>query len=51
MLRPLGQASDRMGRTDFSAIWCGEGVALGSRQPAAAMTRRLAEEARALLSS
>lgn len=50
MSRPLAQASDRVGRTDFAAIWCGEGVGLGVREPAAAMTRRLAEEASALMS-
>ena len=49
MLRPLGQASDRMGRTDFLTIWCGEGAPLGAKQSAGAMTRRLAREARALL--
>jgi nitronate monooxygenase len=49
MLRPLSQASERMGRSDFMAIWCGQGAPLCAKQPAAALTRRLAKEACALI--
>jgi nitronate monooxygenase len=51
MLQPLSQASEREGRSDFLAVWCGQGAPLCSHQPSAVLTRRLADEAQALIAA
>ncbi len=47
---PLRKAAEAKGLTDFTPLWAGQSVALGRRQPAGDLTRRLAEEALARLS-
>lgn len=49
MLRPLIQASERAGRDDLMAVWCGQGAPLCSQLPAEGLTRRLGQEARRLV--
>jgi nitronate monooxygenase len=51
MLRPLSQASERKGRPDFMAVWCGQGAPLCSQQPSDVLTQRLADETRSLLAA
>lgn len=47
-IAPLRAASEKAGSHDFMQMWAGEAAALGRAEPAGALTRRLAEEARAL---
>lgn len=44
-LGPLRAAAEQRGRVDFSNLWAGQAVRLGAEQPAAALTRALAQAA------
>src|SRR3569833_2022917 len=46
-LGPLKAAAEKQGKPDFANLWAGQAVALGSEQPAAELTRRLASDAQA----
>jgi nitronate monooxygenase len=46
-LGPLKVAAEKQGKSDFTNLWAGQAVALGSEQPAAELTRRLASDAQA----
>jgi nitronate monooxygenase len=48
-LGPLKAAAEKQGRVDFTNLWAGQAVPLGTEQPAAELTRRLASEAQARL--
>ncbi|GJD73462.1 NAD(P)H-dependent flavin oxidoreductase [Methylobacterium goesingense] len=48
-LQPLRVAAERQGSGDFSPLWSGQAVALAREEEAGALTRRLAEDALALL--
>ena len=48
-LAPLKAAAEAKGRDDFTSLWAGQAAALAREEPAGALTRRLAEEARARL--
>jgi nitronate monooxygenase len=49
-LMPLRTKAEARGSGDFSSMWAGQAAALGRAEPAGEVTRRLAVEARALLS-
>ncbi|WP_309086208.1 nitronate monooxygenase family protein [Chelativorans sp.] len=49
-LAPLRKAAESAGSGDFSPLWAGQAAALARPMPAGELTRRLAEEARGLLS-
>jgi nitronate monooxygenase len=44
-LGPLKTAAEKLGRTDFTNLWAGQSVGLGSELPAAELTRALAAAA------
>jgi nitronate monooxygenase len=44
-LGPLKAAAEKLGRTDFTNLWAGQAVGLGSERPAAELTRSLAAAA------
>jgi nitronate monooxygenase len=46
-LTPLKAAAEKLGKVDFTNLWAGQAVALGTDQPAAELTRRLAADAQA----
>jgi nitronate monooxygenase len=46
---PLRSKAESQNSGDFSPLWAGQAAALGREEPAAAFTRRIAEEATALL--
>ena len=48
-LAPLRARSEPAGSGDFMSLWSGQAAALGRDLPAGELTRRLAEEALALL--
>jgi nitronate monooxygenase len=48
-LAPLRAATEPAGSGDFMSLWSGQAAALGREMPAGELTRRLAEEALALL--
>lgn len=50
-LAPLKTAAEKQGKADFTNLWAGQGVAMGGPIPAAELTRKLAADARARLSS
>lgn len=50
-LAPLRAKSEPQGSGDFMSLWSGQAARLGREMPAAELTRTLAEEAQALLSS
>lgn len=49
-IAPLRAAAEKNGSGDFSPLWSGQAAALGRAMPAGALTAKLAEAARALLS-
>jgi nitronate monooxygenase len=46
-LAPLKTAAEKLGKADFTNLWAGQAVALGTEQPATELTRRLASDAQA----
>ncbi|SNS92911.1 nitronate monooxygenase [Tardiphaga sp. OK246] len=44
-LGPLKAAAEKLGRTDFTNLWAGQSVGMGSERPAAELTRSLAAAA------
>jgi nitronate monooxygenase len=46
---PLRSKAESQNSGDFSPLWAGQAAALGKEEPAAAFTRRVADEAMALL--
>ena len=44
-LGPLKTAAEKLGRTDFTNLWAGQAVRMGTEQPAAELTRALAADA------
>ncbi|GAA4110754.1 NAD(P)H-dependent flavin oxidoreductase [Aminobacter aganoensis] len=50
-LAPLRAKSEPQGSGDFMSLWAGQAARFGREMPAAELTRTLAEEAQALLSS
>jgi nitronate monooxygenase len=48
-LAPLKAAAEAKGAADFTALWSGQAAALGREMPAGDLTRRLAQEALAVL--
>lgn len=48
-LVPLKTAAEKQGRVDFTNLWAGQALPLGTEQPAAELTRRLASDAQARL--
>jgi len=50
-LAPLREHAEARGSGDFSPLWAGQSAALGREMPAGELTRRLAADALALLSS
>ncbi|CAN5367280.1 nitronate monooxygenase family protein [soil metagenome] len=46
-LGPLKAAAEKLGRTDFTNLWAGQAVGMGSELPAADLTRALAADAQA----
>ncbi|MGE5794252.1 MAG: nitronate monooxygenase, partial [Bacteroidota bacterium] len=49
LTRPLRTAAAKAGRAEFLSLWAGQGVRLARREPAAALVRRLANEAGSVL--
>jgi nitronate monooxygenase len=49
LTRPLRAAAAKAGRAEFLSLWAGQGVRLARRGPAAALVRRLADEAGSVL--
>ena len=48
---PLRAATEKTGSGDFMSLWAGQAAKLGREMPAAELTRRLGDEALALLGS
>jgi nitronate monooxygenase len=48
---PLRAAAEKLGSSDFSPLWAGESAALAREESAAAMTRRLWTDAKAVMSA
>jgi nitronate monooxygenase len=48
-LGPLKTVAEKLGRVDFTNLWAGQAIRLGGEQPAAELTRSLAEAALARL--
>jgi len=48
-LAPLKAKAEAEGRADFSSLWSGQAAALGRAMPAADLTKKLADEAAALI--
>ena len=48
---PLRQAAEKQGKVDFTNLWAGQAVRMGCEQPAAELTRSLADDALARLSA
>ncbi|WP_315744354.1 MULTISPECIES: nitronate monooxygenase family protein [unclassified Bradyrhizobium] len=46
-LAPLKAAAEKLGRVDFTNLWAGQALPLGSELPAAQLTRKLAADAQA----
>ncbi len=46
-LAPLKAAAEKLGRVDFTNLWAGQALPLGSELPAAQLTRKLATDAQA----
>jgi nitronate monooxygenase len=46
-LTPLKIAAEKQGKADFTNLWAGQAVRLGTEQPAAELTRKLAADAQA----
>jgi len=46
-LGPLKAAAEKQGKVDFTNLWAGQALRLGTEQPATELTRRLASEAQA----
>ena len=44
---PLKAAAEKQGKVDFTNLWAGQAIALGSEMPAAELTRELAGDAQA----
>ncbi len=49
LTRPLRTAAAKAGRAELLSLWAGQGVGLARRGPAAALVRRLADEAGSVL--
>jgi nitronate monooxygenase len=49
-LGPLKTAAEKLGRADFTNLWAGQSVGLGTELPAAELTRSLAASALARIS-
>ncbi len=48
-LGPLKAAAEKQGKSDFTNLWAGQAIRLGTEQPAAELTRKLAADAQARL--
>jgi nitronate monooxygenase len=46
-LGPLKAAAEKQGKSDFTNLWAGQAIRLGTEQPAAELTRKLAADAQA----
>lgn len=46
-LGPLKAAAEKQGKVDFTNLWAGQAIRLGTEQPAAELTRKLAADAQA----
>ena len=48
-LAPLKAAAEKQGKTDFTNLWAGQALRLGTDMPAADLTRKLAADAKAVM--
>ena len=48
-LAPLKAAAEKQGKVDFTNLWAGQALRLGTDMPAADLTRKLAKEAQAVM--
>jgi nitronate monooxygenase len=50
-LGPLKAAAEKLGKVDFTNVWAGQAIGMGTDMPAAELTRSLAKSALARLSA
>ena len=50
-LGPLKAAAEKLGRVDFTNVWAGQAIGMGTDAPAAELTRALAESAQARMNA
>ncbi len=50
-LAPLKAAAEKHGKVDFTNLWAGQALRLGTEMPAAELTRKLAADAQAVIKS
>ena len=48
-LAPLKAAAEKQGKADFTNLWAGQAIRLGTEMPAAELTRKLAKDALAVM--